>query len=68
MVGGGQGWQAASDQRIRLVFKTSRCFSNCKAAFLRLFVPELQQWHQGVSGEVFGEQELLFCYVFPCLT
>lgn len=23
---------------------------------------------RGVSSEVFGEQELLFCYMFPCLT
>lgn len=68
MVGGGQGWQAASDQCARLVFKTYRHFSNCKAAFLRLFVLALQQQHQGVSSEVFGEQELHFCYVFPCLT
>lgn len=67
-MGGGQGWQAASDQCVLLVFKTTRCFSNCKVAFLRLFVPELQQQHRGVSGEVFREQELLFCYVFPCLT
>lgn len=33
MVGGEQGWQAASDQRLRLVFKTCRLFSNCRAAF-----------------------------------
>lgn len=32
-VGGGQGWQAASDQRVRLVFKTQRRFSNCRVAF-----------------------------------
>lgn len=52
MVGGGQGWQAASDQLVRLVFKTSQCFSSCGPAslflFLRLFVPVLhQQQHQG---------------------
>jgi len=68
MVGGGQEWQAASDQHVHLVFKTSRHFSNCKAPFLCLFVPALQQRHHGVSGEVFREQELLFCYMFPCLT
>lgn len=67
-MGGGQRWQAASDQHVRLVFKTSRRFSNCKAAFLCLFVPSLRWRHQGASREVFREQELLFCYVFPCLT
>lgn len=45
MVGGRQGGR--QPQHIRLVFKTSQTFSSCTPALLRLFVPALQQQHQG---------------------
>lgn len=62
-MGGGQGWQAASDLQNMLTLLKLQSGFFCACLSLRF-----RSGTRGVSGGVFGEQELLFCYMFPCLT
>lgn len=65
-----EGWWVAgrggSSLRSAPLFGLQNMLKPQSVFFLCLFVPAHHQQHQGVSSGVFGEQELLFCSVFPC--
>lgn len=60
MVGGGQGWQQPQISTFVWSSKHAQTTKQLLCACL------YHQQHQGASSGVFGEQELLFCYMFPC--